>query len=244
MIEIAERIEAIAIAGLPVIRPGDDLAALIAARTPVVDSDVLVVASKLVSRAEDRFVDLRTITPGAEARALAERTGHDPAHVEVVLRESAAVSRAAKDVLVTRHRLGFVVANAGVDFSNVGRADGVLLLPVDPDASAARLAARLGCAVVISDSFGRPFRRGSIGTAIGAAGLPALHDQRGKVDLFGRALEHTETALADQVAAMADLVLGQADEARGAAIVRGLRFAPARSTARDLLRPPDEDLYA
>jgi coenzyme F420-0:L-glutamate ligase/coenzyme F420-1:gamma-L-glutamate ligase len=244
IVSVGERVEAIAIAGLPVIRPGDDLAALIAARAPTrADGEVLVVASKLVSRAEDRFVDLGAIEVSARAQELARTTGHAPAHVEVILRESIAVSRAARGVLITRHRLGFVVANAGVDFSNVGRDGGVLLLPVDPDASAARIAATLGCAVVISDSFGRPFRRGSIGTAIGVAGLPALHDQRGRVDLFGRALEHTETALADQVAAIADLVLGQADEARGAAIVRGLRFAPARSSARELLRPIDEDLY-
>ena len=244
MIDIAATITATAISGLPVIRPGDDLAALIAARAAFLDGDVLVVASKLVSRAEDRFIDLASIAPGARAKELAAITGHDPAHVEMILRESSAVSRAARGVLITRHRLGFVVANAGIDFSNVGRDRGVLLLPIDPDASAARLAATLGCAVVISDSFGRPFRRGSIGTAIGCAGLPALFDQRGRADLFGRALEHTETALADQIAAMADLTLGQADEARGAAIVRGIRFTPARSSARDLLRPADEDLYA
>jgi coenzyme F420-0:L-glutamate ligase/coenzyme F420-1:gamma-L-glutamate ligase len=154
-------------------------------------------------------------------------------------------------VLITRHRLGFVVANAGVDLSNAqprgasaGSGPWVLLLPRDPDASAARLRAALGCAVIISDSFGRPFRLGSVGTAIGAAGLPSLWDQRGKRDLFGRPLEHTFTALADQLAAVADLVAGQADEARGAVWIRGVRASGSESAASALVRNPDEDLYA
>jgi coenzyme F420-0:L-glutamate ligase/coenzyme F420-1:gamma-L-glutamate ligase len=245
---IGVRVEAVAIPGLPIVEPGDDVAALLdaalarseLARSP---NDVIVVASKLVSRAEGRFVELARVEPSARARGLAATTGHDPAHVEVILRESSAVSRAARGVLVARHRLGFVVANAGVDFSNVGREGSVLLLPADPDASAARLAARLGCAVVISDSFGRPFRFGSVGVAIGSSGLPALHDQRGRVDLFGRQLEHTETALADQIAALADLVAGQADEGRGAVLVRGVKLS-GDGRAADLIRPADQDLYA
>ena len=249
MIEVGAKLEVIALPGLPVVEPGDDLATLIAAalaraELTLRDGDVLVVASKLVSRAEDRFVDLTTVDPSPRARELAETTGKDPRHVEVVLRESVSVSRAAKTVLIVRHRLGFVVANAGVDASNV-RGDGswVLLLPEDPDASAARLAAALGTAVVISDSFGRPFRLGTVGVAIGAAGLPALFDQRGKRDLFGRALEHTETALADQIAAAADLVAGQAAEGRGAVLVRGLRFPSSSGGANGLCRAPEEDLY-
>jgi coenzyme F420-0:L-glutamate ligase/coenzyme F420-1:gamma-L-glutamate ligase len=246
---VAARVEAIAIPGIPIVQPGDDLAAIVDGALTRAEiargaNDVVVVASKLVSRAEGRFVELARVEPSARARELAEVTGHDAAHVEVILRESAAVSRAARGVLVARHRLGFVVANAGVDFSNVGRAGHVLLLPIDPDASAARLRARLGCAVVISDSFGRPFRFGSVGVAIGSAGVPALHDHRGRVDLFGRALEHTETALADQLAAMADLVAGQADEARGAVLVRGVRFAASDAGASSLVRPADQDLYA
>ncbi|HTJ46433.1 MAG TPA: coenzyme F420-0:L-glutamate ligase [Kofleriaceae bacterium] len=243
------RVEAIALEGIPIVAPGDDLAKLVGAALArgaltLQSGDVIAVASKLVSRAEDRFVSLAHVEPGARAKRLASITGHDPAHVEVILRESIAVSRAVKGALITRHRLGFVVANAGVDFSNVGADDEVLLLPEHPDATASRLSETLGCAIVISDSFGRAFRRGSVGIAIGAAGLPALHDQRGRNDLFGRALEHTETALADQVAALADLVLGQADEARGAVLVRGLRFPRTRSTAAALVRSPDEDLYA
>jgi coenzyme F420-0:L-glutamate ligase / coenzyme F420-1:gamma-L-glutamate ligase len=249
MVEVGARLEVVALPGLPVIEPGDDLAALIAAalaraELTLREGDVVVVASKLVSRAEDRFVDLATVDPSPRARELAGTTGQDPRHVEVVLRESAAVSRAAKNALIVRHRLGFVVANAGVDASNV-RGDGswVLLLPADPDASAAALSARLGAAVVISDSFGRPFRLGTVGVAIGAAGLPALCDQRGKRDLFGRALTHTETALADQIAAAADLVAGQAAEGRGAVLVRGLRFPSSSGGAGALCRVPEEDLY-
>lgn len=249
MIEVGARVEAIAIPGIPVVAPGDDLGARIAdalarAELRLGAGDVVVVASKLVARAEGRLVDLARVEPSARARALAEVTGHDPRLVEVVLGESAAVSRAARGVLIVRHRLGFVVANAGVDRSNVG--DGrVLLLPADPDASAARLRARLDAsAVVITDSFGRPFRHGTVGVAIGAAGLPVLWDQRGRRDLFGRALEHTVTAVADQVAAVADLVAGQAAEARGAVLVRGLRFAPREDGAARLTRAPGEDLYA
>ena len=249
MVEISDRLEVIALPGLPVIEPGDDLAdliggALLRAGLTVRDGDVLVVASKLVSRAEGRFVDLRAVEPSRRALQLAEKTGKDPRHVEVVLRESVIVSRAARGVLIVRHRLGFVVANGGVDTSNVrGDPSWVLLLPEDPDASARTLASRLGVAVVVSDSFGRPFRLGTVGVAIGAAGLPPLFDQRGRRDLFGRALEHTETALADQIAAAADLVAGQAAEGRGAVLVRGLGFAPSRSGAAELCRPPEEDLY-
>jgi coenzyme F420-0:L-glutamate ligase/coenzyme F420-1:gamma-L-glutamate ligase len=228
-VEVAPRLEVRALPGIPIIAPGDDLGALVAdglrrAEVTLAAGDVLVVASKLVSRAEDRFV------------------------VEVILGESVAVSRAARGVLITRHRLGFVVANAGVDFSNVAAARGggprALLLPADPDGTARRLARTLGAAVIISDSFGRPFRLGSVGTAIGSAGIPALVDQRGRRDLFGRPLEHTCTALADQLAAVADLVAGQSDEARGAVWIRGVRAADDGSAASALLRSPDEDLYA
>ncbi len=254
-IEVGACLGAFAVPGLPIVGPGDDLAAviqgaLVRAELPLGDGDVLVVASKLVSRAEGRFVDLGDVAPSPRARELAAVTGHDPAHVEVILRESVHVSRFARGVIVARHRLGVVVANAGVDLSNarppgatVGR--WALTLPRDPDASARRLRAALGVAVVISDSFGRPFRLGSVGVAIGAAGLPALWDQSGRVDLHGRSLEHTTTALADQIACVADLVAGQADEARGAVLVRGVRFpVDDVATAADLLRPRAEDLYA
>lgn len=251
MIEVGARVEAIALPGLPIVAPGDDLACSIRdalARVELVlrPHDVVVIASKLVARAEGCFVELAAIDPSPRARELAETTGHDPRHVEVILRESIAISRAARGVLVTRHRLGFVVANAGVDFSNVGSAGQVLTLPRAPDESAAQLHRALGAAVVISDSFGRPFRLGSVGVAIGAAGLPALADHRGRSDLFGRPLEHTATAFADQIAALADLVAGQADEARGAVLVRGLTWSADEtcSTGAALVRSADEDLYA
>jgi coenzyme F420-0:L-glutamate ligase/coenzyme F420-1:gamma-L-glutamate ligase len=251
-----------AVAGIPIIQPGDDVAALLCealARESVPltsGRDVLVVTSKILSRAEDRFVDLSTVTPSARAHELAQTTGKDARMVELVLRESSALSRAKKNVLLTRHKLGFVSANAGIDESNArpsaaGRGPWVLLLPRDPDASAAALRAavkqRFGAdvGVVVTDSHGRPFRIGTVGAAIGVAGLPPLWDHRGRRDLHGRALEVTVTGLADQVAAAADLVAGQADEGRAVVRVRGLGFTPQdEANSHALLRPADEDLYA
>jgi coenzyme F420-0:L-glutamate ligase/coenzyme F420-1:gamma-L-glutamate ligase len=261
-ISCAERLEVLAVPGLPVLRPGDDLpaiavGALDAARMPLRDGDVVVVASKAVSRAEGRFVDLTTVRPSPRAEEIARETGGDPRVVEVVLGESQAVSRMARDALIVRHRLGFVSANAGVDLSNAmppgahpASGPWALLLPRDPDASAEALrralAARTGAAVgvVVSDSFGRPFRLGSVGVAIGVAGLPPLWDRRGERDLFERPLEHTLTALADQVAAAADLVAGQAGEGRALVVVRGLAFEGGDHSVAELLRPPEKDLYA
>jgi coenzyme F420-0:L-glutamate ligase / coenzyme F420-1:gamma-L-glutamate ligase len=255
------RLEIVALPGIPIVQPGDDLAALIGAalgraELMIQDGDVLVVASKLVSRAEGRFVDLSTVEPSPRAHEVAAVVGKDPRHVELVLRESAAVSRMIRNVLIVRHRLGFVVANAGIDLSNAapvnatGTGPWAILLPSDPDGAAARLRGALGGAgalgVIISDSFGRPFRLGTVGAAIGVAGVPALWDQRGDVDLFGRPLENTITALADQLAAAADLVAGQAAEGRGAVLIRGLRLPAdvAGTGAGVLLRAPGEDLYA
>ena len=177
--------------------------------------------------------------------------------MELILRESSAVSRQAPGVIVVRHRLGFVVANAGIDSSNAvppdappGSGPWALLLPEAPDVSAAVIRARVEAesgarvGVVITDSFGRPFRVGTVGVAIGVAGLPAVWDRRGEADLFGRPLETTVTALADQVAAVADLVAGQAAEGRALVLVRGLRFDPSGQGASALLRPAGEDLYA
>jgi coenzyme F420-0:L-glutamate ligase/coenzyme F420-1:gamma-L-glutamate ligase len=261
-IACAERLELIALPGIPIIEPGDDLGTLLcdalqrAAIEPRSGRDVLVVCSKVVSRAEDRFVDLAEVTPSPRARELAARVDKDARLVELILRESSAVSRSAKGVVVVRHRLGFVSANAGIDESNgrrpsAGHGPFVLLLPHDPDASALALRsavkARFGSdiGVVITDSHGRPFRMGSVGIAIGLSGLPALWDQRGGQDLQGRVLEATVTALADQVAAAADLVAGQADEGRPAVLVRGLSYTPASDArAGALLRPPEQDLYA
>jgi coenzyme F420-0:L-glutamate ligase / coenzyme F420-1:gamma-L-glutamate ligase len=261
----AARLELIALPELPVVAEGDDLGELVCqglARADLTlrDGDVIVVTSKIVSRAEGRFVDLASVTPSDEARAIGAEIGKDPRVVELVLRESTAISRRTRGALVVRHRLGFVVANAGIDMSNAApagtdlpppaRGPFVLLLPLSPDASAERIRAvvaeRSGAqiGVVISDSFGRPFRLGTVGAAIGLAGMPALWDRRGEKDLFGRTLEQTITALGDQVAAAADLVAGQADEGRAVVVVRGLSFPEGAHTARELVRPAAEDLYA
>ncbi len=256
------RLELIALSGLPIVSPGDDLPVLIAraldrSAVALEPSDVVVVTSKLVSRVEDRFVDLSRVTPSPEGRAIARQVDKDPRLVTLVLRESTQISRKAKGVLIVRHRLGFVSANAGIDQSNSAPASAeqgsgpwVLLLPEAPDASAWRIreglqqATGVKPAVILSDSFGRPFRTGTVGVAIGIAGLAALNDQRGELDLFGRTLEHTVTALADQIAAAADLVAGQAAERRPVVIVRGLDLPiDEQAGARDLLRDPEQDLY-
>jgi len=251
-VRCAEQLSLTAVPGVPEVRPGDDLpglfaAALAHAGLELRGGDVLVVSSKVVSKAEGRFVELSGVDPGPEAVARAAETGHDPRLVELVLRESVAVSRQAPGVLVVRHRLGFVGANAGIDRSNAQSVEGerALLLPLDPDASAARIASlHPGIGVVISDSLGRPFRLGTVGVAIGVARLPAVDDHGGRRDRDGRALEHTVTALADQVAAAADLVAGQGDEGRPLVHVRGLSFEPAATSARALVRAPEQDLYA
>lgn len=241
--------------GIPLIQPGDDLAKIIlraldTAALTLQTADVLVIASKIVSKAEGRLVDLRTVQPSAEALALAQQADKDPRIVELVLRESVAISRVSRHVLVMRHRLGFVSANAGIDQSNVGP-DGnyVLLLPLDPDASAQALRARLRAAagvdvgVIISDSHGRPFRMGNIGAAIGVAGLPALLDLRGQTDLFGRVLRASVIGYADLIASAAHLVCGEGGEGRPVTLVRGLHFVHTDGRADELNRPPDQDLY-
>jgi coenzyme F420-0:L-glutamate ligase / coenzyme F420-1:gamma-L-glutamate ligase len=262
MIICSHRLEVLALPGVPLVAPGDDVPALVsravsAAGLSVSDGDVLVVTSKIVSRAEGRFVELPCVEPSPRAVELAQEVRKDPRAVELILRESTAVSRRAPGVLVVRHRLGFVVANAGIDLSNAvppdappGSGPWALLLPESPDASAAAIrrrveaesGARVG--VVITDSFGRPFRLGTVGVAIGVSGLPPVWDRRGEPDLFGRPLESTVTALADQVAAVADLVAGQAAERRPVQFVRGLAFSPSDRGAGAILRPADEDLYA
>jgi coenzyme F420-0:L-glutamate ligase/coenzyme F420-1:gamma-L-glutamate ligase len=247
--ECASSLALTALPEFPIVRRGDDLAALIeeglaSADITLRDGDVLVVTSKIVSRAEGRRVRLEDVEVSPRASDLAATIDKDPRLVELILGESVAVSRATRGVLIVRHRLGFVSANAGIDASNVER--GVLLLPIDPDRSAetirSRFDARIG--VIISDSLGRPFRLGTVGTAIGLAGLPGIVDHRGRRDLFGRPLEHTVTGFADEIAAAADLVAGQAAEGRAVIHVRGLRFSAARHAASELLRPVQEDLYA
>jgi coenzyme F420-0:L-glutamate ligase / coenzyme F420-1:gamma-L-glutamate ligase len=210
-----------ALVGIPEVRPGDDLAALLAATDELRPGDVLAVAHKVVSKAEGRVVLLADVTPGARARALATEHRKDPRLVEVILSEAAELVRADAGRLICRTRHGFVCANAGVDASNAGHPDAVVLLPEDPDASARALRARLGAAVVITDSFGRAWRQGQCEVAIGCAGLAPLHDWRGRPDNEGRELAATVIAIADEVAAAADLVRGK-DTREPAVRVRGL----------------------
>lgn len=254
-----------ALPGIPIVAPGDDLPLLIVAGLgraglTLRGGDVLVVTSKVVSRAEGRFFDLQEVAVSTRAVEVGAAIGKDARIVELILRESVSISRQAPGVLVTRHRLGFIGANASIDASNAvppGAATGsgpwALLLPRDPDASARRIREALiarpesrgvEIGVVISDSLGRPFRLGTVGAAIGVAGMPALWDRRGEVDMFGRVLEATITALADQVAAAADLLAGQAAEGRAVVHLRGLHFPIGEHGASELCRAPDQDLYA
>lgn len=240
---------------IPLIQAGDNLPQLILdglgrAQLCLENGDVLVVTSKIVSKAEGRQFKLNSVQPGADAIRLAEETRKDPRLVELVLRESRLVSRKAVGVIVTQHRLGFVSANAGIDQSNVdGSDETVLLLPVDPDRSASDIRSALQeqtgieVGVVISDSHGRPFRMGNVGVAIGVAGLPALLDLRGRPDLFGRELKISIQGYADLVASAANLVTGEADEGRPVVLVRGLRFPHIEGHASELNRPPEQDLY-
>jgi coenzyme F420-0:L-glutamate ligase / coenzyme F420-1:gamma-L-glutamate ligase len=239
-------IEIIPLDGLPEVRPGDDLAAMLARDFRL--GDILVVTQKIVSKAHNLFVDLASVTPGSEALRLAEVTRKDARLVELVLQESTAIVRAVPHVLITRHHCGCVMANAGIDQSNIGEgnADRVLLLPRDPDASATRIRAGLGDrppAVVISDSFGRPWRYGVVNVAIGAAGLPSLVDRRGQLDRNGRPMEVTQIALADQIASAAGLMMGEGSEGIPAVIVRGMVWDAPDAPATALVRPLAEDLF-
>lgn len=244
-----------AVGGIPLVRPGDDLVRLLgdalAGPGLLADGDILVVAQKIVSKAEGRLRRLDTVTPSAEAVELAQVVGKDARLVELVLAESRRVVRAVRNTLIVEHRLGHIMANAGIDQSNVGPAEEAvaLLLPEDPDASCRALRDGLGerlgadIAVLMNDSFGRPWRNGVTGVCIGAAGLRVLRDRRGDPDLFGRTLLVTQIALGDEIAAAASLLMGQADEGIPAAVIRGLRFDRTDQAAAALLRPAHEDLF-
>src|SRR6185436_15510757 len=212
--------------------------------------DVLVIAQKVVSKAEGRIVDLREVTPSPRAKQLAVEVDKDPRLVELILRESTEVVRHRKGVLVVAHRNGIVLANAGIDASNVaGDEHHVLLLPEDCNRSCreirARLAARTGveAGVLIIDSLGRAWRNGTVGVALGAAGLPALLDLRGTPDLHGRELRTTQVGLADEIAAAASMLMGQAGEGTPVAVLRGLKLPKADGSAADLIRARDRDLF-
>lgn len=249
-------IQIIPLTGMPEVAPGCDLPALLGEALVRADAgpaagDILVVTQKIVSKAEDCFVRLDSVTPGAEAIALSEKVRKDPRLVELVLRESTAIVRTAPNVLIVRHRLGHVMANAGIDASNIGGGvdERVLLLPRDPDESARRiaqdLAARFGIApgVVISDSFGRPWRFGVVNVAVGVAGVESLIDRRGETDRDGRVLQVTQVALADLLASASGLACGEGAEGVPAALIRGYRHAGPAKPASALIRPEHEDLF-
>jgi coenzyme F420-0:L-glutamate ligase/coenzyme F420-1:gamma-L-glutamate ligase len=253
---VSGKVTLTALAGIPLVKTGDDLAALFIAafdRSGIVpaDKDVLVVAQKIVSKAEGRTVDLKSIVASERSRAVAEEVNKDPRLVEVILSESDEIIRKKQDVLIVLHRLGFIMANAGVDQSNVAGDDSeqVLLLPRDPDASAADLKARLDrrfdvdLGIIVNDSFSRPWRNGVVGVAIGAAGIPVVRNMIGVPDLFGRKMRVTEIALADEIAAAASMVMGQGNEGQPAVHLRGLRWDEPAAPASRLLRPKNMDLF-
>jgi coenzyme F420-0:L-glutamate ligase / coenzyme F420-1:gamma-L-glutamate ligase len=252
-----ERLTLSVVPGIPLLKPGDDLGAIIIAAIGTAglelrDGDIVVVAQKAVSKAQGRTVDLATVTPSWHAREVAVEVDKDPRLVEVILSESVRIVRKAPNVLIVEHRSGCIMANAGVDQSNVAPAAGeepVLLLPIDADAAAEALCAAFAAhfskqlGVVVSDSFGRPWRRGTVGIALGAAGIPSLRDLRGRPDLSRRPLQVTETGFADEIAAAASLLMGQADEGHPVVLVCGFALTDAPIAARALIRPAVEDLF-
>jgi coenzyme F420-0:L-glutamate ligase/coenzyme F420-1:gamma-L-glutamate ligase len=243
-------LEVLAVEGIPEVRPGDDLADLIAraAGHDLRAGDVVVVTHKIVSKAEGRLVDLRTVEPSAFAKGFAARYGKDPRQIEVVLRESRRTVRMDRGIIISETHHGFVCANAGVDASNVPGEEVVCLLPVDPDASAARLrealAARAGVelAVIVSDSFGRAWREGIANVAIGVAGMQPLADYRGQTDPHGFPLAASVLATADELAGAAELVMGKTTGIP-VAVVRGYPYERAAGTGRALIMPPERDLF-
>jgi coenzyme F420-0:L-glutamate ligase/coenzyme F420-1:gamma-L-glutamate ligase len=254
---MASNVTLIPLRGIKLVEPGDDLGAITVAAfaangLAAEEGDVLVVAQKIVSKSEGRYVDVAKVEPTDRAIVLAAEVDKDPRFVEVVLSESKRVVRHRPGLLIVEHRLGFVMANAGIDHSNVaaaGDVERVLLLPLDPDGSAQGLRQYLtgvfgvGLAVIISDSFGRPWRKGTVGVALGAAGLPAFVDLRGHADLFGRELLVTETGFADEIAAAAGLLMGQADEAVPMVLVHGLTWSAPDQPGAALIRPAEHDLF-
>ena len=254
---MADRAEAVAIEGLGEIAPGDDLPALIADALaaasgvlPLRDDDVLVVTQKIVSKAEGAIVDLTTIEPRPEVIDYAKRFDRDPRQVELVLREAKRVVRMESGLVITETPHGFICANGGIDASNVGPGSGdvVTLLPQDPDASADRIRAairdRLGhdLPVIVSDSFGRPWRFGIVDVAIGVSGLVPLDDLRGTPDADGRVMKSTVRAVADEIASAAELVFGKTTR-RPLALVRGVTFRRGDGRIRDVVMPPEMDLF-
>ncbi len=236
-------VELLGVAGLPEIRPGDDLAALILAAARLDAGSIVAVAQKIVSKAEGAVVDLRSVEPSARAAGWARRWKKDPRLIELVLRESRRIVKMERGVIISQTLHGFVTANAGVDWSNTGGEHLATILPRDPDASARRLKQTLGCgAVIITDTFGRPWRQGLVNVAIGVAGLEPLEDLRGQRDRNGRPLQSTLLAVADELAAAAGLIMRKTAGAP-VVVIRGWDWKPAEGSAGALIRPPDQDLF-
>lgn len=247
------------ISGIPLIKPGDDLAEIILAGLDqaglsLEDGDILVLAQKIVSKAEGRLVNLLSVKPSSRALEIAEKSGKDPRLVELILQESNEVLRIRQGSIIVEHKRGFVCASAGIDHSNVEGPDGdpdhwVLLLPENPDQSAEniRIAIKSHCskniAVLIIDSHGRAWRLGTVGVAIGLAGMPGLVDLRGAPDLFGYKLQITMVGAADELAAAASLVMGQADERTPVVIARGFPYPLRDGSLGELIRPKDQDMF-
>ncbi len=249
----------IALKGLPLVSPGDDLAALIAETLvrngiTLLDGDIIVIAQKIVSKAEDRLVNLTTVIPSEAALDYARVTGKDPRMIELILSESQDVLRVRNNLIIVEHRLGFISANAGIDHSNVSGPwgepeDWVLLLPEDPNESAGvirkKLEGKYGCriGVLIIDSHGRAWRLGTTGTTIGLSGLPGLVDLRGEPDLYDYQLRITQVAASDELAAGASLLMGQAREGLPVVLARGFPYPLREGSLSELIRPKEEDLF-
>jgi coenzyme F420-0:L-glutamate ligase/coenzyme F420-1:gamma-L-glutamate ligase len=250
-----DAVKVIAVENLPLITKGDNIAELIfkAAKeqnTPLQENDVIVVTHVVVSKAEGNVVNLDAVSPSEQAKKIAQQTGKEPEVVEVILRETKEIVRIGQNSLITETKNGIVCANAGVDKSNVEGERNMVLLPKDPDASARKIRQEIkklaGCdvAVIVSDTHGRPLRRGEINVAIGVAGIKPIRDRRGEKDLFGYVLRIKQTAIADELASAAELVIGQADEGIPAAIIRGYNYRKDENvSARELTRPKETDLF-
>lgn len=250
-------ISLIPVESVPLVKAGDDICAFIvsainAAGRELEDGDVLVVTQKIVSKAAGLTIDLADIKPSARAFEIAETHGGDPRHIEVVMKQSRSIVALRPNLLIAEHLCGAIMANAGVDRSNVDPTDGrelVIILPADPDAAAQSLRDTLGArhgveiAVILSDSWGRPWRLGTTGAALGVAGLAPLRDLRGTPDLFGAPLRHSLQAVGDELAAAANLVMGQAAEGVPAVLIRGFAHRREEGAARDLLRPRAQDVF-
>ena len=253
----ADQITLTALSGIPFVTSGDDLASLISCGLEqnglnLQSGDVIIVAQKIVSKAEGRYVDLSDITPSESAVEWARRVEKDPRLVELILSESTEVVRFKIGVLVVAHRLGYVLANAGIDHSNVapsGDGDQVLMLPLDPDKTCAEIRLQLQqvtgatVGVIINDSHGRAWRYGTVGIALGAAGIPTLLDRRGAADIFGSPLEVTQVGLADELAAAASILMGQAAEGQPIVHLRGLDHFRGDGIGEDLIRSKEQDLF-